>query len=144
MKSKNDKEFIQFNSTIPCGGYRHKLLHGECYYVIARYVEDREFGYLEDYTVVDGDFFNNDRKLAFSHRSSQETQFGSYCDGVIRYRKMYQFPTPHKTIPGVSFISKYNNSLDYNSSLFLDDELVREDSNGNRFTFYFYRHDLLS
>ncbi|KAF6541133.1 hypothetical protein G9F75_00925 [Bacillus sp. EKM208B] len=143
LKSTKTKGLIQFNSTIPCGGYLHNNEERECYYVIARYIKDRQFGYLEDFTLVDGDFFNNDRNLSFTHRNSQEKKFGSFQDGIVRYRKMYHFPSPHNEIPGVRFISKYNNAQSYNSNLQLEKVISRSNSTCEEFTFYVYAHDLL-
>ncbi|MCG7335270.1 hypothetical protein MHZ95_08275 [Sporosarcina sp. ACRSM] len=143
LKSLRTKGQIQFNSTIPCGAFKHNDLQGECYYVVARYKTDRTYGYLTDYSIVDGDFFNDDRDCAFAHANTQETGFGSYGDGVVRHRKMYQFPSPHRTIEGVSFISKYNNVTKFNNSLIKDGHVDRVNINGKNNRFYIYRHKLL-
>jgi len=144
LKSLRGMGQIQFNSTIPCGGFKHsETLEGECYYVIARYSQERQYGYLAEYTVVDGDFFNNDRDWAFSHANTQETEFGTYGDGVCRHRKMYSFPSPHKHIDGVAFISKFDNASDYNSNLQLERHVDRIDVHGEAHRFFVYRHALL-
>lgn len=143
LKSLSGKGQIQFNSTIPCGGYKHGELEGECYYVVARYTKERQYGYLADYTVVDGDYFNNDRDFAFAHANTQETGFGTYGDGVVRHRKMYSFPSPHREIEGVAFVSKFDNVSDFNSNLELERHIDRVDNNGGTLRFYIYRHSLL-
>lgn len=56
LKSLKTNSQIQFNSTIPCGGFRHGNISGECYYAVARYTTERNYGYLEDFTICDGDF----------------------------------------------------------------------------------------
>lgn len=143
LKSLRGNSQIQFNSTIPCGGFKHGDITGECYYAVARYTTERNYGYLEDFTICDGDFFNHNRELAFSHLNEQETGFGDYGDGVCRHRKMYSFPSPLKNIKGISFISKYPNAVDFNKNLFLDNSIVRTDKNGESFNFYIYRHNLI-
>lgn len=144
LKSLRGAGQIQFNSTIPCGGFRHNEdLEGECYYVIARYTLDRQYGYLSDFTIVDGDFFNNDREWAFSHANTQDTGFGTYADGVCRHRKMYSFPSPHSQVRNVSFISKYKTASEYNNNLTIEGSIDREDVNGNVTDFYVYRYTSL-
>lgn len=143
LKSLKTNGQIQFNSTIPCGGFNHKGYSGECYYAIARYAEDREYGYLEDFTICDGDFFNTNREWAFSHKNDQEKEFGDFSDGVCRYRKMYSFPSPLKDVPGVSIISKFDYISDVNSNLVLDGEIEKIDNIGVTHTFYIYRHKLI-
>ncbi|MEI4619840.1 hypothetical protein [Bacillus cereus] len=143
LKSLKTKGQIQFNSTIPCGGFKHGDLEGECYYVVARYTTERNYGYLADYSVVDGDYFNHDRNWAFSHMNSQESGFGTYGDGVVRYRKMYQFPSPHKSIEGISFISKFPFVHEINSNLVPNNYVDRVDVNGQPYRFYVYRHAFL-
>lgn len=144
LKSLTGRGQIQFNSTIPCGGYIHGVHAGECYYVVARYTKERQYGYLRDYTIVDGDFFNHDRAWAFSHVNTQETGFGNYADGVVRHRKMYSFPSPHREVEGVAFISKFDNANQYNGNLILEGEIDRIDENGSVLPFYVYRHSLIS
>lgn len=143
LKSLKTNGQIQFNSTIPCGGFQHGAYAGECYYAVARYSTDRNYGYLEDFTICDGDFFNHDREMAFAHSNDQDTGFGDYGDGVIRYRKMYSFPSPLRTVPGVSLISKYDNLSDFDSDLILDGEVTKEDVSGIVHTFSVYRHKLI-
>lgn len=144
LKSLKTNSQIQFNSTIPCGGFSHNGVSGECYYAVARYTTERNYGYLEDFTICDGDFFNHDREKAFSHQNEQETGFGDYGDGVVRYRKMYSFPSPLRTVPGVSLISKFATISEYNNRLVLDSTITRVDANGEEFTFYVYRYGMLS
>lgn len=143
LKSLKTKGKIQFNSTIPCGGFRHGEHAGECYYAVARYTKERNYGYLQDFTICDGDFFNHDREMAFSHVNEQETGFGDYGDGVLRHRKMYSFPSPIRVVPGISLISKFNNLVEFDSNLMLEREIVRQDTNQNNHTFYVYRHTLI-
>ncbi len=144
LKSLKTNGQIQFNSTIPCGGFRHSPYEGECYYAVARYRLDRSYGYLQDFTLCDGDYFNHDREMAFSHVNAQESGFGNYGDGVLRHRKMYSFPSPLRNVPGVSLISKYMNLHELNSDLTLEREITREDVNGDVFTFFVYRHSSIS
>ena len=141
LKSLKTNSQIQFNSTIPCGGFRHGQVSGECYYAVARYTADREYGYLKDFTICDGDFFNHDREKAFSHQNEQETGFGDYGDGVVRHRKMYSFPSPLRTVGGISFISKSADANEYNNHLVLESELIRTDKHGVEHKFYAYRHN---
>ena len=143
LKSLQGNAHIQFNSTIPCGGFRHKGDSGECYYAIARYTEERNYGYLQDFTICDGDFFNHDREMAFSHENKQEHGFGDFGDGVLRHRKMYSFPSPLRKVQGVSLISKYSDLVEFDNELFLEGHFIREDVNGNEFTFFVYRHTAL-
>ncbi|MBM7580809.1 hypothetical protein [Jeotgalibacillus terrae] len=143
LKSLKTNSQIQFNSTIPCGGFSHGDISGECYYAVARYSTDRDFGYLQDFTICDGDFFNHDREKAFSHLNAQETGFGDYGDGVVRHRKMYSFPSPVRTAPGISFISKFPNASDFSSNLEIDTTVTRVNLQGEEFIFYVYRHRLL-
>lgn len=143
LKSLQGNGHIQFNSTIPCGGFQHGNIAGECYYAVARYTTEREYGYLEDFTICDGDFFNHNREMAFAHHNEQETGFGDFENGVIRYRKMYSFPSPLRTVEGISLISKYDYANQFNGNLVLDGHIEREDSNGETFIFYVYRHNLL-
>lgn len=143
LKSLRGKGQIQFNSTIPCGGFIHGELEGECYYVVARYITERNYGYLVDYTIVDGDYFNHDRTWAFSHVNIQETGFGTFGDGVCRHRKMYSFPSPHRDVQGVAFISKFDCANEINSNLVLERYIDRVDVSGNVFRFYVYRHAFL-
>lgn len=143
LKSLKTRGQIQFNSTIPCGGFKHGNLEGECYYVVARYTAERTYGYLADYSIVDGDYFNHDREWAFSHMNSQEAEFGTYGDGVVRHRKMYSFPSPHRNIEGVAFISKFDFVHEINPNLILEGYIDRVDTNGQSFRFYVYRHAFL-
>jgi hypothetical protein len=143
LKSLKTNSQIQFNSTIPCGGFSHGEVSGECYYAVARYTTERNYGYLEDFTICDGDFLNHNREKAFSHLNAQESGFGDYGDGVVRHRKMYSFPSPLRTVPGISLISKFDNATDYNSNLILDDTVIRTDTQGDEFVFYVYRHNML-
>ena len=144
LKSLQGNGQIQFNSTIPCGGFRHREYSGECYYAVARYTVDRNYGYLEEFTICDGDFFNHDREMAFAHENTQETGFGDYEDGVVRYRKMYSFPSPLRTVSGISLISKHANLEELDPNLVLDGEITREDKNEEQHTFYVYRHSVLN
>jgi len=144
LKSLKTNSQIQFNSTIPCGGFRHGNSEGECYYAVARYTTERNNGYLADFTICDGDFFNHDREKAFSHHNRQETGFGDYADGVCRHRKMYSFPSPIRTVPGISFISKFSNVADYNTKLILEGQVERVSQTGEAFVFYVYRYQSLS
>jgi hypothetical protein len=41
LKSLRTNGQIQFNSTIPCGGFKHNDITGECYYAVARYKTER-------------------------------------------------------------------------------------------------------
>lgn len=143
LKSLKTNSQIQFNSTIPCGGFRHGDISGECYYAVARYTTERNYGYLQDFTICDGDFFNHDRERAFSHLNEQETGFGDYGDGVIRHRKMYSFPSPIRSASGISFISKFPNATDYSSNLVLDETITRVNTQGEEFEFYIYRNNML-
>jgi hypothetical protein len=143
LKSLKTNGQIQFNSTIPCGGFRHGELAGECYYAIARYTTERNYGYLKDFTICDGDFFNHNREQAFAHQNEQETGFGDYGDGVCRHRKMYSFPSPLRQVPGVSFISKFDGAKDINNSLVLERHIDRINTHGEAFRFYVYRHNML-
>ncbi|TPG69302.1 hypothetical protein EEL31_12730 [Brevibacillus laterosporus] len=143
LKSLRANGQIQFNSTIPCGGFRHGNIEGECYYAIARYTTERNYGYLEDFTICDGDLFNHNRERAFAHLNGQETGFGDYGDGVVRHRKMYSFPSPLRVVTGISLISKFDNASEFNSSLVLERQIERVDTTGDTFTFYVYRHNLL-
>lgn len=145
LKSLRTNSQIQFNSTIPCGGFRHGNVSGECYYAVARYTTERNYGYLQDFTICDGDFFNHDREKAFGHLNEQETGFGDYGDGVVRHRKMYSFPSPIREVKNISLISKFPNATNYNGNLFLDDSetIIRTDTQGEDFIFYVYRHNML-
>ncbi|HDR8491656.1 TPA: hypothetical protein QC448_002689 [Bacillus cereus] len=143
LKSLKTNSQIQFNSTIPCGGFRHGNISGECYYAVARYTTERNYGYLEDFTICDGDFFNHDREKAFSHHNEQVKGFGDFGDGVCRHRKMYSFPSPLRSVRGVSLISKFSNATDYNSNLVLEETVARENTQGEEFIFYVYRHNVL-
>lgn len=141
LKSLKTNGQIQFNSTIPTGRFDHKGVAGECYYAIARYVEDRSFGQLEDFTICYGDFFNFNREWAFSHMNSQETNFGDYGDGVVRYRKMYSFPSPTKQVPGVSLILDISYAEQIDPNLTLEVAISRKEKGTNfGHTFYVYRH----
>lgn len=145
LKSLKTTGQIQFNSTVPCGGFRHSSvrhgsLEGECYYVIAKYTEERNYGYLEDYTICDGDFFNFRREWAFSHANHQETGYGNFGDGVCRYRKMYSFPSPQGQVKGISFISKFKDlELEYRF-LEYEERIVKLDQEKAQFPFYVYRY----
>ncbi|MGG3467340.1 hypothetical protein ABES02_07450 [Neobacillus pocheonensis] len=143
LKSLRANGQIQFNSTIPCGGFRHGDIEGECYYAIARYTTERNYGYLEDFTICDGDFFNHDRQRAFAHHNEQETGFGDYGDGVCRHRKMYSFPSPLRTVTGISLISKFDNVHELYPHLNFDTQIDRINLRGEIFHFYVYRHNLL-
>lgn len=143
LKSLKTNGQIQFNSTIPCGGFKHGDITGECFYAIARYTTERNYGYLEDFTICDGDFLNHNRDVAFQHQNTQETGFGDYGDGVLRHRKMYSFPSPIRTVSGISLISKFPNAEELNSNLILEKTVSRTDTSGDTFTFYVYRHKLL-
>lgn len=143
LKSLRSLGQIQFNSTIPCGGFRHNGITGECYYAIARYTTERNYGYLDYFTICDGDYFNHNREWAFSHLNEQETGFGDYGDGVCRYRKMYSFPSPLRQVTGISFISKFENVCDINGNLVLDGHIDRVNRRGETLRFYVYRHILL-
>lgn len=143
LKSLKTNGKIQFNSTIPCGGFQHGIHSGECYYAVARYTTDRNYGYLKDFTICDGDFFNHDRHLAFSHLNEQEKGFGDYGDGIVRFRKMYSFPSPIRSVPGISLISKYPDLASYDPNLTLETDITRTDTKGTNFTFYVYRHNLI-
>ncbi|WP_214767350.1 MULTISPECIES: hypothetical protein [unclassified Exiguobacterium] len=144
LKSLQGNGQVQFNSTIPCGGFQHGDYSGECYYAVARYTLDRNYGYLQDFTICDGDFFNHNRELAFSHVNEQENGFGDYGDGVIRYRKMYSFPSPLRSVTGISLISKYRNVGDFDHNLILEEEIVKEDVYGQEVSFFVYRHRALN
>lgn len=143
LKSLRSNGQIQFNSTIPCGGFRHGNLEGECYYAVARYTTERNYGYLEDFTICDGDFFNHNREWAFSHHNVQDRGFGDYADGVVRHRKMYSFPSPLRTVDGISLISKFDNATNMNENLVLDHYIDRESRHGDTHRFFVYRHRLL-
>lgn len=143
LKSLQGNSQIQFNSTIPCGGFKHDKISGECYYAIARYKTERKYGYLEDFTICDGDFFNHDRQRAFSHLNLQETGFGDYGDGVCRHRKMYSFPSPLRKVTGISLISKFSNVSELSDNIIFNEKTTKIDSQGNVFDFYIYRHKLL-
>lgn len=143
LKSLKTNSQIQFNSTIPCGGFSHRGVSGECYYAVARYTPDRNYGYLEDFTICDGDFFNHDREKAFSHFNEQVIGFGDYGDGVCRHRKMYSFPSPLRLANGISLISKFSNVTDYNKKLVLEKPIERKNIMGQSFKFYVYRYDKL-
>jgi len=143
LKSLRGNSQIQFNSTIPCGGFKHGDISGECYYAVARYTTERQYGYLEDFTICDGDFFNHDREKAFSHHNEQETGFGDYGDGVCRHRKMYSFPSPLRQVQGISLISKFDNLGDYNKNLIHEKVIRRVDKTGKTFVFNVYRHTLI-
>lgn len=143
LKSLKTNSQIQFNSTIPCGGFRHGGNAGECYYAVARYTVDRNYGYLEDFTICDGDFFNHNREIAFAHQNEQETGFGDYGDGVVRHRKMYSFPSPIRQVSGISLISKFDNARDFNTNLVLERQIDRMDTLGESHRFYVYRHNML-
>lgn len=143
LKSLKGTGQIQFNSTIPCGGFQHGSHAGECFYAVARYSVERNNGYLQDFTICDGDFFNHNRQLAFSHANSQETEFGDYEDGVVRHRKMYSFPSPLRQVKGVSLISKFDNLTSINRDLVLRARIERTSRTGQIFNFYVYGHNLL-
>lgn len=145
LKSKVGNGQIQFNSTIPTGRFKHREIEGECYYAISRYVKDRSFGQLHDFTITYGDFFNFDHEWAHSHMNSQETSFGNYGDGVVRYRKMYSFPTPTKDVPGVSLILDVDDAETLNSNLILESTISRfEKDTDVEHVFYVYRHKLIT
>jgi hypothetical protein len=144
LKSLKTNGQIQFNSTIPCGGFKHGNISGECYYAIARYATERNNGYLQDFTICDGDFLNHDRQQAFSHANEQQTGFGDYGDGVVRHRKMYSFPSPIRAVRGISLISKFPNvAEEFSTSLILDNMISRTDTTGKVFDFYVYRHRMM-
>lgn len=143
LKSLRANGQIQFNSTIPCGGFKHGDISGECYYAVARYTTERNYGYLEDFTICDGDYFNYDREQAFSHHNIQETGFGDYGDGVVRHRKMYSFPSPLRTVTGISLISKFENLEAQYSFLNFNRRIDRLSTTGNTYSFYVYRHNLI-
>ncbi|MFJ5750948.1 hypothetical protein ACIP97_20560 [Peribacillus frigoritolerans] len=143
LKSLRANGQIQFNSTIPCGGFRHGNISGECYYAVARYTTERNYGYLEDFTICDGDFFNHNRERAFAHQNEQETGFGDFGDGVVRHRKMYSFPSPLRTVTGISLVSKFNNAHELYPVVQLDRQINRIDAHGETHSFYVYRHNLL-
>lgn len=143
LKSLKTNSQIQFNSTIPCGGFKHGNIEGECYYAVARYKTERNYGYLEDFTICDGDFLNHNREFAFSHQNDQETGFGDYGDGVVRHRKMYSFPSPIRQVSGVSLISKFDNGAKLNGDIILDQHIDRVNTKGETHRFYVYRHKLI-
>lgn len=143
LKSLRTNNKIQFNSTIPCGGFKNGDISGECYYAVARYTTERNYGYLEDFTICDGDFFNYDREWAFSHRSGQEAEFGDYGDGVVRHRKMYSFPSPIRTARGISLISKFDSLAEINGNLVLEEHVDRVSTSNEAQRFFIYRHQLL-
>jgi hypothetical protein len=145
LKSLKGSGQIQFNSTIPTGRFSHKGIEGECYYAIARYIEDRNFGQLEDFTITYGDFFNFDHEFAHSHMNSQEGNFGDYGDGVVRYRKMYSFPSPTRIVKGVSLILDTEIAEKLNSNLILDSTVCRlVKTTGEERKFYVYRHKMIT
>lgn len=143
LKSLKTNSQIQFNSTIPCGGFKHGNITGECFYAIARYTTERTYGYLEDFTICDGDFLNHNREVAFQHQNSQDTGFGDYGDGVCRHRKMYSFPSPIRSVSGISLISKFSNAEELNPNLTFERTISRTNTSGETFDFYVYRHKLL-
>lgn len=144
LKSLTSNSQIQFNSTIPTGRFNHKGIAGECYYAIARYKKDRNFGQIEDFTITYGDYFNFNHEWAFSHMNSQETHFGDYGDGVVRYRKMYSFPTPTKEVPGVSLILDVDDAEELDSNLTLEASIDRYEKGTHvEHKFYVYRHKML-
>jgi len=141
LKSKTGHGQIQFNSTIPTGRFNHKGIEGECYYAIARYVNDRHFGQLHDFIICYGDYFNNDHKFAHSHANTQEKDFGDYGDGVVRHRKMYSFPSPTGRVNGVALILDIDNAGEINSNLVLESYIDRhEKDTDNVHRFFVYRH----
>lgn len=142
LKSKTGNGQIQFNSTIPSGRFKHRSgQEGECYYAITRYVKDRNFGQLHDFSIVYGDYFNHNYEWANSHINTQETEFGDYGDGVVRYRKMYSFPSPMKEVSGVSLILDERNAERYNNNLVFDHKISRIDKQTKeKYIFYVYRH----
>lgn len=147
LKSISSNGQIQFNSTIPTGRFNHKGIVGECYYAIALYKKDRTFGQLHDFTICYGDYFNFDHAFAHSHMNSQEKGFGDYGDGVVRYRKMYQFPTPTKEVPGVSLILDTPDAEQFNSNLVLErDRYISRiaKNTGEEHKFFVYRHKLVT
>ena len=144
LKSLRTNGQIQFNSTIPCGGFRNGQVTGECYYAVARYKTERYYGYLEDFTICDGDFFNHNRELAFAHLNDKEKEFGDYGDGVCRFRKMYSFPSPLRQVSGISLISKFDNASRFNNNIVLDRQIDRVNTQGGTLRFYVYRHSLLN
>lgn len=146
LKSLKTNGQIQFNSTIPTGRFNHKGREGECYYAIARYVEDRSFGQLHDFTITYGDFFNFDHDFAHSHMNAQEKNFGDYGDGVVRYRKMYSFPSPIQTVKGVSLILDTDDAESINSNLALESSVSRivKNTAGEERRFFIYRHKLVT
>lgn len=144
LKSKKDNGQIQFNSTIPTGRFNHKGLEGECYYAIARYEKDRSFGQLHDFIICYGDFFNFNHEFAHAHMNSQEKNFGDYGDGVVRYRKMYSFPTPTKSVPGVALILDIDDAEKFNANLVLEKKISRYGKDCNtEYEFFVYRHKLV-
>lgn len=145
LKSKTGNGQIQFNSTIPTGRFNHKGNEGECYYAIARYEKDRSFGQLHDFIICYGDFFNFDHEFAHAHMNSQEKNFGDYGDGVVRYRKMYSFPTPTKVVPGVALILDINDAERLNPNLVLERKISRyEKGSDTEHKFFVYRHKLIT
>lgn len=145
LKSKVGNGQIQFNSTIPTGRFKHKGYEGECYYAITRYVKDRNFGQLHDFTICYGDYFNFNHEFAHAHMNSQEKSFGDYGDGVVRYRKMYSFPTPTKDVPGVSLILDIDDAENLNPNLILESVIIRKGKdNQEERTFFVYRHKLIT
>ncbi|SDD78582.1 hypothetical protein SAMN04488126_10189 [Bhargavaea beijingensis] len=144
LKSLKSNGSIQFNSTIPCGRFRRKDQEGECYYAIARYKMDRDFGNLQEFCLCYGDYFNFDHTFAHSHQNTQEIGFGDYGDGVVRHRKMYSFPSPIRTVPGISLILNIDNAQELNPNLVLENSIIRtERGTQNQHVFYVYRHKLL-
>ncbi|MBG9783124.1 hypothetical protein [Shouchella lehensis] len=143
LKSKKGQGHIQFNSTIPSGRFKHRSgIEGECYYGIGRYKEDRDYGQLQDFCLCYGSYFNFDYEKAHQHKNEQDHGFGDYGDGVLRYRKMYTFPSPTRDYKGISLILDSDKALDYSSELILE-KVIRKESNGAVHKFYLYRHRLL-
>lgn len=144
LKSKTGNGDIQFNSTIPTGRFKHRRAEGECYYAVARYVNDRNFGQLHDFVICYGDYFNHDHEFAHAHANSQEKGFGDYGDGVVRHRKMYSFPTPTREVSGVSLILDTDEAMKINSDLVLESYIDRhEKDTGVSHRFFVYRHKLI-
>lgn len=141
---EGNKKSIEFNSTMPCGGFRHKGDEGECYYAVASYKKEREYGYMTSFCICDGDYFNHDREFAFSQSTETVKEIGSYGDGSVRYRPFFNFPNPLRQVPGISFISKFDDAHKINPNLVLEGYFDRDDSAGDsKLRFYVYRHIML-
>jgi len=86
------------NSQVPSGHHNGRTI----YYVFGRYPKrpDGDSYPVTDLVVCHGDLLNADHE--YIHENKSVKGFGTYGDILVRDRKMYVVPTPHRLLHGVA------------------------------------------